>query len=113
MCWNSGVGTRTKSIRPVMWLKRVGLSQVSKDCRLTFFSSAPNIRAQGLGTAGGGGTKKKHFLLSTPTARYLLQSAKEQNSHRYQLCVLLLLLCLGTPGGYKPPSRKYPHRKIR
>src|SRR5580698_9902467 len=57
MCWNSGVGTRTKSIRPVMWLKRVGLSQVSNDWRLTFFSSAPSIRTQGLSTAAGVATK--------------------------------------------------------
>src|SRR5271155_1033943 len=63
MCWNSGVGTRTKSIRPVTWLKRVGLSQVSKDCRLTFFSRAPSIRAQGLGTAGTVATKDIRFLV--------------------------------------------------
>src|ERR1700744_1353378 len=62
MCWNSGVGTRTKRIRPVMWLNRVGFSQVSKDCRLTFFSSAPSIRAHGLGTAGAVATKDIGFL---------------------------------------------------
>src|ERR1700721_912446 len=63
MCWNSGVGTRTKSILPVTWLKRVGVSQVSKDCRLTFFSRAPSIRAQGLGTAGAVATKDIGFLV--------------------------------------------------
>src|ERR1700677_4918258 len=99
MCWNSGVGTRTKSIRPVMWLKRVGLSQVSKDCRLTFFSSAPNIRAQGLGTAGAGATKDIRFLRSNADCLIPSAKCKGANSHRYQPCVLLPLLCLGTAGG--------------
>jgi hypothetical protein len=35
---------------------------------LTFFSSAPSIRAQGLGTAGAVATKDIRFLRSTPTA---------------------------------------------
>jgi hypothetical protein len=35
-------------VRPVAWLKRVGLSQVSKDCLITFFSKAARIWSQGL-----------------------------------------------------------------
>src|ERR1700759_319304 len=50
-------------MRPFTWLKRVGFSQVSKDCRLTFFSSAPRICTQGLGAAGGVATKDIRFLL--------------------------------------------------
>src|ERR1700756_808076 len=44
-------------MRSFVWLKRVGLSQVSKDWRLTFFSSAPRMRTQGLSTAAGVATK--------------------------------------------------------
>src|SRR5580658_635602 len=53
MCWNSGEGTRTYSMRPAEWLNRVGLSQVSNDCRITFFSSADRIWSQGLGAEAG------------------------------------------------------------
>src|SRR5271167_3305041 len=48
MWQNSGFGTRTNSTRPCEWSKRVGLSQVSYDVRLTFFSSAPRTRIHGL-----------------------------------------------------------------
>src|ERR1700735_2308218 len=44
---------RTYSRRSFAWLKRVGLSHVSNDWRLTFFSRAPRIRTQGLSTAAG------------------------------------------------------------
>src|SRR5262249_46366416 len=46
---NSTVGTRTTSTLPLTWLKRVGLSQVSNEWRLIFFSSALRIWAQGFG----------------------------------------------------------------
>src|SRR5580658_1834187 len=48
MCWNSGEGTRTYRVRPAAWLNRVGLSHVSNDWRMTFFSSAERIWIQGL-----------------------------------------------------------------
>src|SRR5258706_6522686 len=51
MSRNCVVGTRTKAILPLEWLKRVGLSQVSKECRLIFVSKAPRILSQGLGAA--------------------------------------------------------------
>jgi hypothetical protein len=40
-----------------MWLNRVGFNQVSYDCRLIFFSSAPRIRTHGLSVVGTVGTK--------------------------------------------------------
>src|SRR3954453_12490364 len=51
MVRNSAVGTRMTSSSPSAWLKRAGLSQVSKECRLIFFSSAERIRTQGLAVA--------------------------------------------------------------
>jgi len=36
---------------PLVWLKRVGLSQVSQECRLIFFSSAPKTKSHGLAGA--------------------------------------------------------------
>src|ERR1700760_3285554 len=93
MCWNSGVGTRTKSMRPFTWLKRVGFSQVSNDCRLTFFSSAPRICTQGLGTVGAVATKDIRFLIDgrLPDA---FANAKEQDIAPCNLCVPWLLLRL-------------------
>src|SRR5437868_13067955 len=51
MLRNSAVGTRMTGSSPSAWLKRVGLSHVSKEWRLIFFSSAERIRTQGLAVA--------------------------------------------------------------
>src|SRR5580693_19113 len=40
-------------MRPAAWLNRVGLSQVSNDCRTTFFSRADKIWSQGLSAVAG------------------------------------------------------------
>src|SRR5215467_4383901 len=48
MCRNSGAGTRTKMMEPLVWLNRVGFSHVSYECRLIFFSRAPRMRSHGL-----------------------------------------------------------------
>jgi hypothetical protein len=40
-------------MRPAAWLNRVGLSQVSNDCRITFFSRADKIWSQGLSAVAG------------------------------------------------------------
>src|SRR6476469_7917773 len=48
---NSGVGTRTKRILPLAWLKRVGFNQVSNEWRLIFFSNAARIRSHGFAVA--------------------------------------------------------------
>src|SRR5689334_3716793 len=47
----STLGTRTKIIFPFVWLKRVGLSQVSYEWRVIFFSSAPKILSHGFAVA--------------------------------------------------------------
>ena len=53
---NSTEGIRTKRVRPAMCEKRVGFNQVSNDCRLIFFSSAPRILTQEFSTAAAVGT---------------------------------------------------------
>src|SRR3984893_11891538 len=53
---------RTKSTRALRWLMRVGLRKVLKDCRLTFFSSAPRMRVHGSIMVVLVGTKDIRFL---------------------------------------------------
>src|SRR5437773_11242888 len=50
---NSTVGTRTNKTPPQEWLSLVGLSQVSYECRLIFFSSASRMRNHGFGDKVG------------------------------------------------------------
>ena len=64
-----GRGNAHEEHPALTWLKRVGLSQVSKDCRLIFFSSAPSMRTQGLSTAAGVATKDIRFLAEAADGR--------------------------------------------
>jgi hypothetical protein len=56
-----------------MWLNRVGLSHVSKDWRITFFSSDERICSQGLRTVVGvvANDIEKSLPAPGPTGRYL------------------------------------------
>ena len=60
----------TTRIAPFTWLKRVGLSQVSKEWRFTFFSRAERICAQGLAVAAAlDGDRESTDMSCTPFRR--------------------------------------------
>src|ERR1700721_407211 len=56
---------RTQRKRPSRAVKRVVLGEVLKDCRLTFFSSAPRMRVHGSMMVVLVGTKDIRFLQLT------------------------------------------------
>src|SRR5271154_6699762 len=58
----SALGTRTNRVVPLVWLKRVGFRQASKEWRVTFFSRAPRILTHGFGATAGVAANDIHFL---------------------------------------------------
>src|SRR5277367_2318840 len=62
----SALGTRTNSVVPLVWLKRVGFRHASKEWRVTFFSRAPRILTQGLGATAGVGANDITIPCSGP-----------------------------------------------
>src|SRR5271156_7207586 len=60
----SALGTRTNRVVPLVWLKRVGFRQASKEWRVTFFSRAPRILTHGFGATAGVAANDINFLSS-------------------------------------------------
>src|ERR1035441_1460799 len=116
MCWNSGEGTRTYSFRPDAWLNRVGLSHVSNDCRMTFFSSAARIWSQGLSAEVGVVANAIVQSLPIPPgvapggsfAEFQATASSRRNANRFALACLTAVN-LSTTG----PPRRNQHRGCR